>query len=197
MKKIIILALLFSLIQGCTSYHQYNINADKAKKFPPSIEMRVAVLPFIAPAAGTKMYSAALGQGTYNTPENAGSAVADALNSALIKIPNIILIERSQLEKILNEHQLTISGVITNPDFKVLGKILPVDALVIGNVTSFYQWHDSTGYGGIVAFSARMVDIHSGEMLFTANCNALARGISEDQMAIDLARDAIKKLLEK
>jgi len=197
MKKAIVLMLLFFLIQGCATYRSYDINADKSKKFPPSKELKVAVLPLNAPTAGTKMYSATVGQGTYNTPENAGKAVADAINYALIKVPNVVLIERSQLEKILSEHQLSLSGIIKNPDFNLLGKILPVDALVIGDVTSFYQWHDSTGYGGIVAFSARLVDIHSGEMLFTINCNALSRRIIEDQMANDLARDAIKKLLEK
>lgn len=195
MKKIVLIVLMCSVIQGCATYHTYGIDANKSAKFPPSKEMKIAVLPLNAPAAGTKMYSTFGGQGTYNTPENAGQAVADAINSGLIKVPNLVLIERSQLERILNEHRLTISGVVNSPDFNVLGKILPVDALVIGNITSYYQWHDASGFGAIVAFSARLVDIRSGEMLFTVNCNALSRGITEDQIANDLARDAIKKLL--
>lgn len=185
------------MLTGCSTYLTYDIDANKAPKFPPSRVMKVAVLPFNAPAAGTKNYSTFGGQGTYNTPENAGQAVADAMNAALISVPQIVLIERSQLERILNEHKLSVSGVVNNPDFDLLGKILPVDAVVLGNITSFYQWHEMRGFGGIVAFSARLVDIHSGELLFTLNCNAVSRGIIEDQISHDLAQGAVKKLLEK
>jgi curli biogenesis system outer membrane secretion channel CsgG len=109
----------------------------------------------------------------------------------------VALVERTQLEKILNEHQLSISGVIKNPDFIMLGKILPVDALVIGSVTNFNQWHDSLNWGATVAYSARLVNIHSGEVLLTINCSAAIHSGIADKVAHDLAKEAIRKALEK
>lgn len=197
MKKVIILLLLFSLIHGCAAGNQFNVDASKSKKFPPSQEMKIGVLQFVAPAAGTTHYSTLGPQGTTTTPENAGAAVADAVSSALMNVQNVVLIERSQLEKILNENQLSISGVVKNPDFTLLGKILPVDALVIGNVTNFCQWHEALNNGAAVTYSARLVNIHSGEVLFTINCSStIFMGIA-DKIAQDLAKEAIKKLLEK
>ena len=115
----------------------------------------------------------------------------------MIDIPNIVLIERSQLEKILSEHKLSITGVINNPDFTLLGKILPVDALVFGNITTFSRFVTRVHWGGYVAYTARMVNIRTGEVLFTINCIDRRNLEMPEKVADDLARDAIKKLLEK
>jgi curli biogenesis system outer membrane secretion channel CsgG len=197
MKNIIVLLLVCSFIQGCAAYNQFNVDANKSKKFPPSKEFKIGVLRFVAPAPGTGYYTNFGGQGTVATPENAGEAAADAVASELMNVSNVALIERSQLEKILNEHQLSISGIIKNPDFIMLGKILPVDALVIGSVTNFNQWHDVMNWGATVTYSARLIDIHSGEVLFTINCSAAVHNGIADKIAQDLAKEAIKKALEK
>jgi curli biogenesis system outer membrane secretion channel CsgG len=112
-------------------------------------------------------------------------------------VPNVILMEHSQLEKRLCEHQLSLSEVANNPDFLLLGQILPADALIFGNVTVFQLWHDMAGHGGIVAFSARLVNIHTAEVLFSISCNAVKRKAMPENIVKDLSREAIKKLLEK
>jgi hypothetical protein len=190
MKKIIFLVFLFSLIQGCSAY---DVNVNKVKNFPPAQEMKIAVLPFIAPPPQTIKTVG----GIETTLSNAGALVADSIASAMIGIPNIILIERSQLEKLLNEHELSLSGVINNPDFTLLGKILHVDALVVGNITSFYRFQNIGAWGGCVAYSARMVNIRTGEVMFAINGNIGQHYVLPEKLANDLARDAIKKLLEK
>ena len=195
MKKAALIILICILIQGCTSY---NIQTNKSKKFPPKQEMKVAVLPFVPPSPQTVKKDLILGEQTQYTLENAGVVVADSLASALLEAPNIILIERSQLEKILNEHKLSISGVINNPDFALLGTILPVDALVLGNVSTCYRYVDKIGvWGSVVSYTARLVNIHSGEVIFSINCTSYKVGILPEELALLLARDAIKKLLEK
>jgi curli biogenesis system outer membrane secretion channel CsgG len=186
-----------SMIQGFSPLNQFKVDANKSKDFPPSQKIKVGVLTFIAPAAGVSKYSPSGPEGTYTTPANTGVSVADAVSYQLMNVPNVILIERAQLEKILNEHKLSLPGVVNNPDYLLLGQILPVDALIFGSVTIFQLWNDMAGHGGIVEYSARLVNIHTTEVLFSIRCNAVKRKGMPMNIVNDLSRDAIKKLLEK
>jgi hypothetical protein len=185
------------MIQGCSPLNQFKVDTYKSKGFPPSQEMKVCILTFTAPAAGVSKYSPYGPDGTYTTPANAGISVAGAVSYELMHVPNVTLIEQSPLEKRLNGHQLSLSGVANNPDYILLGQILPVDALIFGNVTIFQLWHDMAGHGGIVAYSARLVNIHTADVLFSIRCNAVMRKGMPDDIVKDLSRDAIKRLLEK
>jgi curli biogenesis system outer membrane secretion channel CsgG len=191
------MSTICSMIQGFSPLNEFKVDTNKSKEFPPSQEMKVGVLTFTAPAAGVSKHSPFGPEGVYTTPANVGISVADALSSELMNVPNVILIQRSQLENILNEHELSLSGVANDPDFILLQQILPVDALIFGNVTSFQRWHDMAGHGGIVVYSARLVNINTAEVLFSISCNAVKRGGVPENIVNDLSRDAIKKLLEK
>ena len=191
------MSTICSMIQGFSPLNEFKVDTNKSKEFPPSQEMKVGVLPFTAPAAGVSKNSPHGPEGTYTTPANAGISVADSVSYELMNVPNIIVIERSQLEKRLNEHKLSLSGVANNPDFILLRQILPVDALIFGDVTIFQLWHDMAGHGGIVAYRARLVNIHTAEVLFSISCNAVKRKGMPKNIVKDLSRDAIKKLLEK
>ena len=189
------MATICSMIQGCGPFNQFKVDTSKSKEFPPSQEIRVGVLTFTAPAAGVSKESPYGPAGDYTTPENVGITVADAVSSELMNVPNIIVIARHRLEEIVNEHGLSLRGGTDNPDLNVLGQILPVDALIFGNVTTCQRWHDMAGHGGIVAFSARLINVHTAEVLFSMGCNAVKRGGKPENIVKDLSRDAIKKLL--
>jgi curli biogenesis system outer membrane secretion channel CsgG len=191
------MSTICSMIQGCSPLDQIKVDANKSKEFPPLREMKIGVLTFTAPAAGVSKYSPYGADGTYTTPANAGISVTGAVSNELMNVPNVVLMEHSEIEKRLNEHQLSLSGVANNPDFILLAQILPVDALLFGNVMVFQLWHDMAGHGGIVDFSARLINIHTAEVLFSINCNAVKRKGMPENIAKDLSRNAIKKLLEK
>jgi hypothetical protein len=99
------------------------------------------------------------------------------------------------LENISDEHKLSLRG--NNPDAILLGQILPVDALLFGDVMTFQRWYDMAGYGGIVAFSARLINGRTAEVLFSMTCTAVKRGRMPEDLVRDLTTDAIRKLLEK
>jgi curli biogenesis system outer membrane secretion channel CsgG len=191
------MSTICSMIQGFSPLNQFKVDVHKSKDFPPSQEMKVGVLTFTAPDAGVSKFSPLGPEGTYTTLANAGVSVADAVSHELMNVPNVVLIERAQLEKILNEHKLSLTGVVNNPDYLLLGQILPVDALIFGNVAVFQLWNDMAGHGGIVDYSARLVNIHTTEVLFSINCNAVKRKGMPVNIVKDLSRDAMKKLLEK
>jgi curli biogenesis system outer membrane secretion channel CsgG len=185
------------MIQGCGPYDQFKIDTNISKEFPPSEELKVTILAFTAPDAGVAKYSSYGPEGTYTTPANAGISVADALSYELMNVPNVTLIEPSQLEKIFNDYKLSLRAVIENPDYSLLEQILPIDALIFGNITVFQLWHDMAGHGGIVAYSARLVNIHTAEVLFSISCSAVKRKGMPENIVKDLSRDAFKKLLKE
>ena len=188
------MSTICSMIQGCGPFEQFEVDIHKSEKFPLSREMRIGVLTFNAPAAGVSKYSVLGPAGDYNTPKNAGTTVADAVSAALTNVPNVILTGRPQLENIINEHALSLNG--NDPDALLLGKILPVDALLFGNVTSFQRWYDMAGHGGIVFFSARLINCRTAEVLCSIRCIGVKRGKMPEDIVNDLTTDAIKKLLE-
>jgi hypothetical protein len=196
MRRTFIVTIACIITLGCSGY-QANIEVSKAKVFPPERGMRIAVLPFAEPSAKTVKKTVIVGEQTEFTADNAGTAVADAISSALMTVPNIALIERSKLERILDENKFSLSGLIEKPDFVSLGKILPVDGLVLGTVTTYSRYQDRATWGGTVAFSARLVNIHSGEVLFMMSCSRRKIYMLPEKVADDLSREAVRKLLEK
>lgn len=102
-----------------------------------------------------------------------GRAVADMLVTELVKDSTFKVIERNQLEKILSEQKLSISGVADPSEVAKLGKILGVSAVITGSVTQFSTDQSTTGILGIgvktitakVAVNARMIDTTTGEIL--------------------------------
>ncbi|MBW7888547.1 MAG: hypothetical protein H3C35_09350 [Bacteroidetes bacterium] len=66
-----------------------------------------------------------------------GEGVADMLVTALVKTGKFTVLERQELEKVLDEQKLGESGLVTPQTAPKLGKILGVELLVIGSVSEF------------------------------------------------------------
>jgi len=81
---------------------------------------RIAVLPF------------SYAQSTSSVKD--GSIISERLTMALIKSEKIEIIERSVLNKVLDELKLQSSGVIDASIAKELGKILGADAIITGTL---------------------------------------------------------------
>lgn len=193
----VLMILLAFATTGCAlAVNKQQIHANTAVELPLATEMRIGVLPLLAPDPTESDYAGYWGgEGTIRTLENSGQIVADAITAALLDVKNFTLIERAQLAHILEEYELTMSGIVDNPDFAVLEEILPVDALVFGTVSSFHNWSEAGNWGSIVAFNARLVDVHTGRILFTISGAANEHNGAPDEMAYRLASSAIKKLL--
>jgi curli biogenesis system outer membrane secretion channel CsgG len=110
-----------------------------------------------------------------------GRGVADELVTALFNTGKFRLIEREQIQEVLDEQHLGYSGQIDSRTAARLGKILGVQVLIMGKVTEFAT--DSKGasiftpqgFGfGIkastarVTLDARMVDTTSAEIIAIA-----------------------------
>jgi curli biogenesis system outer membrane secretion channel CsgG len=78
-----------------------------------------------------------LARRAYGTHQNLARRVADKLINNLVALKTCQVVERSQLEKVLREQNLGLDGRIDPSTAAKVGRILGVDALIIGNVSVF------------------------------------------------------------
>jgi curli biogenesis system outer membrane secretion channel CsgG len=124
-----------------------------------------------------------------------GKGISDLLVTYLVKDGSYSVIERKALDKIMAEQNFSNSDRANPTSAAKIGKLLGVDAIVVGSITQFGNETKNMNLGGaggalggfglggfghkkskaIVAVTARMVDIDTGEIL------AVAEGKGESQ----------------
>lgn len=133
----------------------------------------------------------------FGTNQDVGKGIADLLVDRLVSDGTYSVIERKALDKILAEQNLSNSDRADPLSAAKIGKLLGVDAIVVGSITQFGRDDKSTTVGGdamgrvtgrfglggvskksakaVVGITARMVDTSTAEIL----ASATARGESE------------------
>jgi len=112
-----------------------------------------------------------------------GYSLAEMLTTALIQSGKFQVVERAQLEKLLQEQSLGQTGALEQETAVEVGKILGVQAVVVGSISQLESLYEA---------DARLVEVVSAKAL--AATNGHAEG--ESQMR-DLARVLAAGLAEK
>jgi curli biogenesis system outer membrane secretion channel CsgG len=143
---------------------------------------RVAVLNF---DYGTVQSSVA---GLFGTNVDVGKGVSDLLVQKLVEDGKCSVIERSALDKVLNEQNLSNSDRADSSTAIKIGRVLGVDAVIVGTITQFGRDDKNTtlgaggkvgdftskyGLGGVqkqhakavVGITARLIDTSTAEIL--------------------------------
>lgn len=76
---------------------------------------------------------------------NIGSGLADMLVTELVKTGEFMVIERQELQKILQEQGLGMSGAVTPQSAAQVGKLLGVELMVMGSVSEFGEKKSKIG----------------------------------------------------
>ena len=117
-----------------------------------------------------------------------GKGIASMLLTELVQNGTYLVIERTQVDRILNEQNLQQEGRADASTAAKLGRLLGVDAIIIGSITQFGRDDKKLGVGGgkigfhgiglggfgkksskaTVAIDARIVNIGTGEILAVA-----------------------------
>src|SRR5580700_5901696 len=117
-----------------------------------------------------------------------GKGISDLLVTDLVKDGSYSVIERKALDKILKEQNFSNSDRADPNSAAKIGKLLGVDAIIVGSITQFGNETKNTNIGGggggfggfgiggvghkkskaIVAVTARLVDIDTAEILGVA-----------------------------
>ena len=108
-----------------------------------------------------------------------GASLAEMLTTALINSGSYRLIERKQLQKVLEEQALGQSGALDAETAVVVGKIMNVDAIVVGSISAL---------ANAVEADARILNVETGEAIAAAHSRA-ASAEELRQMAEALAKE--------
>ncbi len=120
MRRCIFLVSVFLLsLNKAFGQDPYQLLADEIVKYSEGIK-KVAVIPF------------SYADNIQSTKD--GSVIAERLSMKLINLNKFEVIERTQLDKVLQELKLQNSGIIDATSAKELGKILGVDAIITGTL---------------------------------------------------------------
>lgn len=124
-------------------------------------------------------------QQIFGSNQDIGKGISDMLVDKLLKDGKYRLVERSALDKILAEQNFSNSDRADSNTAAKIGKVLGVDAIVIGSITQFGRddQHTNVGGGGyglgrfglggvgtskakaVVAITARVINVSTGEIL--------------------------------
>lgn len=140
---------------------------------------KVAVLDF---QYGTVMSSV---QAIFGTSQDVGRGISDLLIDRFVKDGTYRVIERREINKVLQEQNFANSDRADATTAAKIGRVLGVDAIIIGDITQFGRDDHNTNAGGVlnrwdkygigkvgvhkskavVAITARMIDASTGEIL--------------------------------
>lgn len=121
-------------------------------------------------------------RGNLGIPD-AGEIIAEWMIPALNKTGVFEVYERLSLNKLLEEHSLGQSGLVSDETMAQIGRMRGVQAIVTGSVIRF---------GDIISVTAKVIDVESAKILDTADIkvkdiNAISSEI--EKIAWELARD--------
>jgi hypothetical protein len=160
MKKIIAILSMFFLLTGC--YTIYKRNADFNPKelsvvVSPNYNFnkhkKLAVMPFKG-----KAYDAL--EAPYFIEEE---QISDMFATQLMSV-GFSIVERTQLQRILSELQLSTSGLLSKSDINKIGKLMDIDILVMGNL-------DKKKFNlSYQTATVKFIDIETGEVLINMVC---------------------------
>ena len=103
--------------------------ADDAKK--PSAPISAAVIRFQDRTEGAKVGGTV---GGAEKTDRVSDKVTDLLSAELTAAPELMLVERDELEKFLKEHELNLSGLIGADDAIKAGRLTGAKLLITGSV---------------------------------------------------------------
>ena len=98
---------------------------------------------------------------------DAGAVVSDMVASELMGLSMYTVRERSDLARVLEEHKLQLSDIVAKGDYRLLGKIAGVNAVVVGRVSAAHIVH---GWGNThveASYTCRCVNTTTGDVLWS------------------------------
>lgn len=101
-----------------------------------------------------------------------GRFMAEKLISKLFETRRFKVIERSLLNKVIEEYKLSQTGITAPELAEQLGKLLGVEAIITGTITDM---------GGDFDVNARIIDTHSGGLLAASSVL-----VAKDEMVLQL-----------
>lgn len=114
-----------------------------------------------------------------------GPAAAETLTSKLAVVPELVVVERAQMQELLGEQDFQKLDVMDPASVRQAGRVIGAERLVVGSFACS---------GEDVQFNARVIDVSTAEVLQTANVTAKVKFIFE---GINQLADAVIESFQK
>jgi len=162
----IILFVLFTGCIGCATVPKTEISKAQSITVTPTKETQIGPKRKIAVVEFENKTS-------YGA-RRLGTSASDILVTELVKTNKFIVVERDKLNKILDEQKLAVSGVIDSNTAVKMGKLLGLNAIVIGGISQFGVKEEGSDYlltqsrqqVAECSVDIRVIDVETGEILY-------------------------------
>lgn len=142
--------------------------AQDVASVAPAARRRVAVLNFDYTTVQSNV------TGLLGPAADIGKGVVVELESELVKNGTFMVMERTQVDRILNEQNFQQTSRTDASSAARMGKLLGADAVIIGSIIQFDRQNSKIAFGlkketkAIVVIDARVVGMATGEILAVA-----------------------------
>ena len=161
-----VLALVLGLsLVACGTFDFKHDNVSVAGEVRPV--KRIAVLDF----EFYRLEKGRIDRGKIERALNAGEIVADIFTEHLLGTGLYQIIGKKRTRALLEQSNLSWDDLLTRSDWDQIRALLGVDAIVLGVVAEFGDWRSRFNWGGVSVFTARLVDLSSGQIVWSVSAN--------------------------
>jgi hypothetical protein len=191
MKKLILSSYVLILISACTSFDISDHNASITGPNPEIKRVAVIDFDFARPERGKT------DRGRITRPVNAGSIMADIFAEHLLGSGLYEVVERRKVVRLMRDFEMDSGDLFAADNIKKMQQFFNIDGLVVGVVTEYGDWRGRRNWGGVVGFSARLVQVDSGSLIWAASANRDMAMTNSTAIAHAASQDALKGLIAK
>ena len=191
MKTLILPSLLWVLVSACTTFDISDHSASISDPKPAIKRVAVVDFDFARPERGKT------DRGRITRPMNAGSIMADIFAEHLLGSGLYEVVERRKVVRLMREFEIDASDLFAADKMNKMQEVLNIDGLVVGVVTEYGDWRGKLNWGGVVGFSARLVQIDSGSLIWAASANRDMAMTNSTAIAHAASQDALEDLIAK
>ena len=189
MKKLIPPIILLMMIYGCTTFDTKGHNVSVSDSNQQIKRVAVVDFDFARPERGKT------DRGRIVRPMNAGSIMADIFTEHLLASGLYDVVERKKIVRLLRDFEIDTGDLFASDNMKKLQDSLNVDGLIVGVVMEFGDWRGTLNWGGVVGFSARLVEVESGSLMWATSANRDMAMTNSSMIAHAASQDALIDLL--
>ena len=125
------------------------------------------------------------------TGQPVGDGMADMLITALVESGKYTVLERTELESLMNEQGLGMSGAVTQETAAQVGKLLGVELAIFGTVSEF--GYTEGGFSGNLPGRSLGIGIKSSKVTVGVDVRFVNTSTGEIIMAKDVRKEKSKK----
>ncbi len=165
MRRGVLAIFLGMLLTACSSFDFKHDNVSVAGEARPI--KRIAVLDFDF----SRLEKGRIERGKIERAINAGEIVTDIFTEHLLGTGIYQIVGKKRTQSLLAQSNVAWNDLLARSDWGQIRDLLGVDAIVFGVVAEFGDWRSKLNWGGVSVFTARLVDLQSGQIVWSVSAN--------------------------